>query len=630
MTETKTNDNPVNPTETKKKPPFVSIAIMIALAYFVISDPGRFGNILLVLIGFGMVIFVHELGHFLAAKAVDIKIDEFAVGFGPVFCGLKKIDRGLRIRFLPKKDSEGKESALFSFVIPTRSQHSGETEYQLRLIPLGGFVKMLGQEDLGADKVSEDPRAFGNKAVWKRVIVISAGVTVNVITGFIVFIAVFANGIELTPAIVGNTIPDMPADKAGILPGDEIIAIDGQTNPRFMALMIAAAFAAKDQTVALKVKHPDGSTETIHVEPEPSDLGIKLFGIEPPRTLTLFSRDQISGDEIIETLDQSNIQPADKIIAINNRPIARYDQLFDALFYRVGQIAPSAVNLTLERKNTDGSLSQHTIDVEISLQPAGEKHHILGLIPRSKIDKVFPDSAAQTAGLKQNDIILAIESINNPTATEIQDVIQNHPNKPVDLVVLRRQEDKGVEVTLQVTPKRSPRKWWQVLLAKQTKPIIGISITVDTEHPIVAETVATDDNSDPLSIPRGATITAFNSTAIHSYRDMVNFVAEYPNIPIRIAYTLPDTTDAKTVTLTPPQKDWTGLAYRPAQDAIRILPSLLVPYEKIYRGKNLTECLRMGADSTYTFIAQSYLTIKGMISGTMSAKSVSGPVGILS
>ncbi len=91
-------------------------------------------------IGLGLVIFVHELGHYLLAKFVGIKVERFALGFGPRLIGFKR----------------------------------GETDYCIKLLPLGGYVKMLGQEDLAPDQETADPRAFGNKSIGARMAVVAA------------------------------------------------------------------------------------------------------------------------------------------------------------------------------------------------------------------------------------------------------------------------------------------------------------------------------------------------------------------------------------------------------------------------------------------------------------------------
>src|SRR6187431_1286093 len=150
-------------------------------------------SVLLLVFGFGFVIFWHELGHFLAAKWVGIKVEQFAVGFGQAVLAWRK-GIGVRVgttrpeyerrvnEFLGAKEKDGGElndkSGYTTVQIDAagRELGMGETEYRLNWIPLGGYVKMLGQDDMNPNAISEDPRAYPQKSVGARMLVISAGV----------------------------------------------------------------------------------------------------------------------------------------------------------------------------------------------------------------------------------------------------------------------------------------------------------------------------------------------------------------------------------------------------------------------------------------------------------------------
>lgn len=141
----------------------------------------------------GILIFVHELGHFLFAKLLGIPVLKFSLGFGPRIIGFRR----------------------------------GETEYQIAAIPLGGFVKMLG-EDPGEEVPEEQrKRAFNAQPVWKRMSVVAAGPLFNVAFAAVLFSILIMVGLQANTATVGKVIEGTPAESAGLMGGDRIMSIDG-------------------------------------------------------------------------------------------------------------------------------------------------------------------------------------------------------------------------------------------------------------------------------------------------------------------------------------------------------------------------------------------------------------------
>src|SRR5437763_7132310 len=151
-------------------------------------------NILKVAFGLGFVVFLHELGHFLLAKWNGVKVEKFSIGFGPTLASFRR-GVGLRIGTGSRPPGPGDP--------PTY----GETEYILAALPLGGYVKMLGEsvvEEAAHDpEASTDPRAYHNKSVWARMQIITAGVIMNVLLGVACFAFVASQGGIEQPAKVG-------------------------------------------------------------------------------------------------------------------------------------------------------------------------------------------------------------------------------------------------------------------------------------------------------------------------------------------------------------------------------------------------------------------------------------------
>ncbi len=179
------------------------LVIMIILGVWLYRSFGIDGLVraAMVTFGLGFVIFIHELGHFLTAKWCDVHVQTFSIGFGPA--------------------------------LPGCSFTRGETTYKLAVLPLGGFVNMVG-EGPDADEDEDYPRSFKNKTVGQRMLIISAGVIMNVLFGALCFIIVYRyHGIDRPTAIVWQTEPGSRAWQQGVRPGWRITGLDDIKNPWF-------------------------------------------------------------------------------------------------------------------------------------------------------------------------------------------------------------------------------------------------------------------------------------------------------------------------------------------------------------------------------------------------------------
>lgn len=141
----------------------------------------------------GILIFVHELGHFLFAKIMNVKVLKFSLGFGPKVLGRKV----------------------------------GETEYLISAVPLGGYVKMLGEEPEAEITEEDRTRAYNFQPVWKRFLIVLCGPVFNIIFAALLFSVIFIAGVPSLLPEVGEVLPDSPAAAAGIMKGDSVAEIDG-------------------------------------------------------------------------------------------------------------------------------------------------------------------------------------------------------------------------------------------------------------------------------------------------------------------------------------------------------------------------------------------------------------------
>ncbi len=146
----------------------------------------------------GVVVFVHEAGHFFAAKSTGMRVEAFSLGFIKMF-GIKR----------------------------------GETEYRIGYLPLGGYVKISGMVDeFGGDELKGEPWEFQSKNMWQKAFVITAGVLMNFLLGFIIYTSiawVHGEPVLVNDALIGNVSQGYPAEEAGILPGSTILSVDGSS-----------------------------------------------------------------------------------------------------------------------------------------------------------------------------------------------------------------------------------------------------------------------------------------------------------------------------------------------------------------------------------------------------------------
>lgn len=186
----------------------------------------------------GVLIFVHELGHFLVARWYGVRVLTFSLGFGPK---ILKVTRG-------------------------------GTEYCISLIPLGGYVKMAGETV--ADEREGAPDEFLSKSKWIRFQVYLAGPAMNVLLAIAVYIGVMSQGANVPvyvsqPAVIGSVQPNSPAEQAGIRAGDRIVAINGREIPHWDALSLAVLPKAR-QEISVELER-EGQRQTINVIPESVD-----------------------------------------------------------------------------------------------------------------------------------------------------------------------------------------------------------------------------------------------------------------------------------------------------------------------------------------------------------------------
>ena len=182
----------------------------------------------------GVLVTIHEFGHFIAARSVGIRVERFSVGVPPRLFSITSIDRGflLNIFFFKLINGKIKWDPIISKTIKKGNRIGSGTEYVIALLPLGGYVKMAGMIDESMDtNINYKNDEFQSKTLLQKIWVLSAGVIMNTLLAVIVFSLLgFYNGTPKTnnEPIVFELQDNMPAKKAGVLPGDRIISINSK------------------------------------------------------------------------------------------------------------------------------------------------------------------------------------------------------------------------------------------------------------------------------------------------------------------------------------------------------------------------------------------------------------------
>ncbi len=200
-------------------------------------------TILSTIIVLGILVFVHEFGHFLLAKKLGVGVLTFSLGFGPKLIG-KKI---------------------------------GETQYQISAFPLGGFVKLIGENPEEEVKEEDRARSFSTQPVWKRFLIISAGPFFNFFLAVALFSAINLLGIPYFPSKIGEVSPGLPAEKAGLKKGDIILSIDGEGISKWDELYKTIR-NSQGKELSLKIKR-NGDVLEVKVTPQ-SFKDKNIFGEE--------------------------------------------------------------------------------------------------------------------------------------------------------------------------------------------------------------------------------------------------------------------------------------------------------------------------------------------------------------
>jgi regulator of sigma E protease len=583
--------------------------------------------VLALILGFGFLIFVHELGHFAVAKWVGIRATQFAIGFGNAIVAYRK---GLGVRFgstekeyLTRSLDALREDGVDLEALNEHARNQrimekadalglGETEYRLNTLPLGGYVKMLGQEDMDPAAQSDDPRSFNRKSVGARAAVISAGVIMNLIFGLIFFMICFQMGVKFPAAVVGGVAPLSPAATTyaegfegdprylGLRVGDRITATDGNPIEDFTGVKIATALGKADRAVALTVQR-EGEAEPLTyrvvARPDRRQEGLLSAGILPAPTL-----------RVVTVLEDTPFADAGAkagmtITAVDGEPVETYGQ-YAAAFDRAGG---RPVTVTLTR---DGETVRAEVQPQPAFRTAVEQRQLLGITPATRIPSVAADSPAEDAGVQPGDLIARVGEVDWPDLQETMDAIRGSGRGGVRLVVMR----DGQNVDLGTLEPEGG--------------ILGIGL-----EPLLDESrIGRVLESSPLAsanLPGGSEILSVRGEAVGNWTDLQRALSsiapEDTAVPIEARINLGDQ-PTETFDVAVAAEDLARVRHAGWAPPMNLgLDDLMVEL----KANGPVESAVLGAVKTKEFVQQTYITLLRLFQGSIGVKNLRGPVGIV-
>ncbi|MBL8761151.1 MAG: site-2 protease family protein [Phycisphaerae bacterium] len=614
-------------------------------------------DLLLVIAGFGLIIFLHELGHFLAARWAGIRVMAFAIGFGPAMFSWRK---GLGLRA-----GSSENEAVNRFRAGERG--ISPTEYRLNWLPFGGYVKMLGQDDADPTARSDAPDSYQSCVPWKRMVVISAGVVANLITAAVLFVIVFSAGLKTEPAKIGAVYPGTPAASAiarnaaelgvaepGLRPGDEIMEIDGDGPRSFQDVILASAMAERGEPVDMAVKRAGvEGVLSFRVTPEIGPRsGLLEFGFAPARSAKVFDseRDDERG-EIEKTLAKLGLAGV--------KPGMVLTRAGDIASVRSGEDLARAIDQSggrpIELEFTDGvARVAVTIPTKPALQESSVKlpsgtmfvlPNLLGLTPVMTISpegasdgtgEAYRNERAESQGFKSGDIFVRLGAVEFPSLAQGIAEIKGNARKSLPVTVARA-KDGGYELidliakidsdgTIGFVPGDTAETG--TLLAMPPASVVNVE-TGSTARTTSAAAVVTRPG---LKLKRvGGTPVGTLLEAREALRAATKDAATAGTDAV-VAIELEEgvfTAGGAHAATTDWRIDASDVkALHALTWAAKVSPGIFEPEEILLKGDGPIDAIRVGLGETHRVMLNTYVTFARLFQGTVKIEHLKGPVGI--
>ncbi len=398
-----------------------------------------------------LVVF-HEFGHFVFAKIFGVKAEIFSIGFGPTLW----------------------------------SRQMGETELRVSAIPMGGYVKLLGEDRDTPLSEAEQKRALHKQKPWKRFFIFFGGPLFNFLLAIFIFMAILAIGEPQVANVIGRVVHGSVAEKVGFQSGDHILAIDHKPIKKYEEVVIALN-ESPGRNVDFEVLHPKSKNPT-HIQVKTSSqTGFSIYGEstavgEVEGMLPLPRANLVGVSNPKSVAAQAGIETGDKIVSLNQRPILTWEEM-DSIY---SEMTPGTQFEIQFQKAKTGEIKSLTWEKPKFSQ--GESNalpktleEVFGLHSSELfIDKTVPKSPAEVAGLKYGDRLLRVGGQEVQSFFELKDAVQKSGEKEgkVQLFWERGGRIYSSMITPTITTGRDP------ILNKTTQYTVGVIPLLTLAEPV--------------------------------------------------------------------------------------------------------------------------------------------------
>lgn len=541
-------------------------------------------------LGIGLVIFIHEAGHFLAARWCGVRVEVFSLGFGPRLFGFRR----------------------------------GGTLYQLAVVPVGGFVAMAGEHapDSGRVPASDE---LGSKSVGQRFLVYSGGVLMNLLSALVVFPILFWHGVPFVKPVVGAPSPGGPAWTAGVPPGAEVLAINGEPVFDGMHVVTEVAIGGGD-SVRLLIRDPeDGSQREVDVAPRYDELrGIRRIDLGLPAA-DPEHRVDVEADS---PAWRAGLRSGDRLLGVGDLP--RELRLMAQL--EIALARGSTLELEVER---DGQGAR-----TVALEPAldlGRTRPRLGILPaRAEVVGLRPGGPLDGQGLAVGDRLI---SVGERRIVRPGDLLLGllQAEGPTSLTLDRPEPEVGAGAAPGAEGElaRGPRRYRRLTielppLARETVLDLDRHLALGPDSSGLLLAVTPGEGGYLGGLRDGDRLLSIDGNDLSDWAGVIEAVGlavdEGRPLRARVERTpIAAGAGAELIELEAQAIEQPELALGARFNEYGFAPRT---WDYVYRATGPIAAMRVGLATSWLYVEQTWLTLAGMLRAEVSTRNIGGPVAI--